>query len=190
MKITLIRHGKTQGNINMEYIGRTDQPLCEIGIAELKTRKYPKADIVFSSPLKRCRQTTQLIYPDMIPVIKTDLQEGDFGDFEGKTFEDLKDNIDYRNSIDSGGEIPFPNGEDLKKFKKRCQDEFIAIVREANLVKAKAISIVAHGGTIMSILSAFSDTNKEFYSWQVKNAKGYLFDFDIKSNIANNIEEL
>ena len=101
MRIVLIRHGKTQGNINMQYIGRTNQPLCDIGIDEVSKNTYPKVEFVFSSPLKRCLQTAKLIYPELIPIIKNDLQECCFGDFEGKTFEDLKDNPDYRTSIDN-----------------------------------------------------------------------------------------
>ena len=34
-KILLIRHGKTQGNLERRYIGRTDEPLCEAGRAAL-----------------------------------------------------------------------------------------------------------------------------------------------------------
>ena len=63
-------------------------------------------------------------------------------------------------------------------------------MREAVLRNAKAVAIVAHGGTIMSILSRFSVANKDFYSWQVKNAKGYLFEFDLNSRTADHIEEL
>ena len=36
MKVILIRHGKTPGNLLKQYIGRTDQSLAEEGIAELK----------------------------------------------------------------------------------------------------------------------------------------------------------
>lgn len=55
LKIYLIRHGKTQGNLSGKYIGsRTDEPLCEEGIRELKGKTYPQAQILFVSPMKRC----------------------------------------------------------------------------------------------------------------------------------------
>ena len=58
LKIYLIRHGKTQGNLSGKYIGaRTDEPLCQEGIRELEGKNYPKAELLFVSPMKRCRQT-------------------------------------------------------------------------------------------------------------------------------------
>ena len=53
-KILLIRHGKTQGNLERRYIGRTDEPLCEAGRAALEGRSYPACDILLSSPMVRC----------------------------------------------------------------------------------------------------------------------------------------
>ena len=35
MKLIFIRHGKTAGNLERRYIGRTDEPLCDEGIAEI-----------------------------------------------------------------------------------------------------------------------------------------------------------
>ena len=61
MKIIFIRHGKTAGNLEKRYIGRTDEPLCEEGISELESIKYPDSDEVLASPMKRCLQTARLI---------------------------------------------------------------------------------------------------------------------------------
>ena len=36
MKIVLIRHGATKGNLEKRYIGRTDEDLCGEGIKKLK----------------------------------------------------------------------------------------------------------------------------------------------------------
>ena len=74
-RITFIRHGKTEGNLNKSYIGITDEPLCAEGEREIIERHYPKADIVFASPLKRCIQTAKLIYPDIQPIIIDELKE-------------------------------------------------------------------------------------------------------------------
>ena len=35
MKIVLIRHGATAGNIEKRYIGTTDEPLCDTGTAQI-----------------------------------------------------------------------------------------------------------------------------------------------------------
>ena len=45
-KVTLIRHGKTAGNLEKRYIGITDEVLCKEGREEIAAKEYPKADIV------------------------------------------------------------------------------------------------------------------------------------------------
>ena len=83
MRWFLIRHGKTQGNLEHRYIGnRTDEPLCEQGIAELKTKHYPMVQRVFVSPMKRCLETAALLYPGVPVDVVDDFRECDFGDFE------------------------------------------------------------------------------------------------------------
>ena len=64
MKIYLIRHGKTKGNLEERYIGRTDEPLCEAGRENLKKYQYPQVESMgLTSPMKRCMQTAETIYP-------------------------------------------------------------------------------------------------------------------------------
>ena len=89
-KIHLIRHGATDANYLGQYIGsKTDLPLSPEGFSELRLIKddieYPDIDVLYSSPLLRCRQTASLLYPekDIIPV--PNFTEYDFGEFEGKT---------------------------------------------------------------------------------------------------------
>ena len=84
--ITLIRHGKTSGNREKRYVGITDEALSSEGELEIKTRAYPKADIVFSSPMMRCLETAKIIYPDQEPIVIPELRETDFGRFEGKNY--------------------------------------------------------------------------------------------------------
>ena len=58
----------------------------------------------------RCRQTAEIIY-GKTDYIENDLRECDFGEFENKCFEELKDNPDYLKWMESGGTIPFPGGD-------------------------------------------------------------------------------
>ena len=44
-----------------------------------------------------------------------------FGSFEGKTYFDLNGNEDYQRWIDSGGTLPFPDGESRAEFITRCK---------------------------------------------------------------------
>lgn len=178
MKILLIRHGKTQGNMEKRYIGRTDEPLCQSGIDELRlVGNRPYADMVISSPMKRCLQTAEILF-GRTDIVVPELAECDFGNFENKTYEQLKNDTDYLNWLDCGGKIPFPNGEDPFAFRRRCCDAFnLAVLANRN---KNTLAFVVHGGVIMALLEKFADI--EFYSIQPKNGEiitvGVLFEND------------
>ena len=174
MKLYLIRHGITEGNKRKAYIGaRTDEPLCAEGATQLQTKHYPKADIVFVSPMKRCMMTAETIYPNQEMLLCEGFREMDFGDFEGKGYEELKDNPDYVNWIAHGGEIAFPNGECKKDFVCRCQTAFRACIRHLQQCSPdmEAAAFVVHGGTIMAIMEEYGTPKGDYYRWQIKNGE-------------------
>ncbi len=176
MKIIFIRHGATAGNLEKRYIGKTDEPLCEYGIMQIKSKKYPAAERVISSPMKRCVQTANLIYPSIKPIIFNNFQECNFGDFEGKNYNDLNGNYCYQEWVDSGGEARFPNGELPRDFRKRSCDEFICSVKEFE--KSEGLAFVVHGGTIMSIMSEFVMPKRSYFDYQISNGCGYVAEWD------------
>ncbi len=178
MKIIFIRHGKTVGNIEKRYIGKTDEELSSIGIAEIQKNNYYNIESaesakVISSPLKRCIQTAELIY-SKIDEIHLDLRECDFGNFENKNYEELKNNNEYIKWLESGGKMGFPEGESYGSFCERCCRCFENIIKQ-NL-DLDTIIFVVHGGTIMAILEQFSDENKTFFDWQTKNGQQLIFE--------------
>ena len=75
MIIYIIRHGETDWNVLRKFQGRTDIPLNENGrqVAEW-TREGLKEidfDIVYTSPLRRAKETAQIIVGDrQIPIIE------------------------------------------------------------------------------------------------------------------------
>lgn len=176
MKIIFIRHGKTAGNLEKRYIGRTDEPLCETGAAEIRLRNYPDCEAVISSPMKRCIQTAEMIYPGKNIFVCNDLRECDFGDFEGKNYMELSGNIAYQKWIDSNGKLPFPNGESHEKFTERCTVAFESVMEDFS--EYRTISLVLHGGSIMAILEKYAVPKRGFYDYQVKNGCGFIMEFD------------
>lgn len=171
IRILFIRHGATKGNLEKRYIGRTDEPLCDLGIeqiAALRDQKY-EIDYLCVSPMLRTRQTANILFPDVPQIVVDDLRESDFGVFEGKTSEELKENADYRKWVDSlcSGEIP--GGEAVNDFKKRCCSAFRKMMK---LVPDNStVAFVVHGGTIMAILEAYAQPAQDFYAYHINNGE-------------------
>lgn len=193
MKIYLIRHSITEGNLKKRYIGRTDEPLCPEGETLLKKRLargvYPEADRIFASPMKRCIQTAQILYPGRELIRIDELSECDFGMFENKNYEELKDTPEYQSWLDSGGAMRFPEGESKENFSKRSLEGFeraLGMCRCDKLPESgctpaygKAILeissavFVVHGGTIMSIMEKYAVPKRDYYDFQIGNGEGY-----------------
>lgn len=171
-KITLIRHGRTAANFEKRYIGITDEAMNLEGENDIKTRNYPEAQIVFSSPLSRCIKTANIIYPNQEIIVVDELRETDFGRFEGKNYQELSNVPEYQEWIESGGELPFPGGESRAEAIARSMKGFETVLEKSK--DATEISIIAHGGTIMAILSQLF--SGEYYSYHVENGEGYTFD--------------
>lgn len=182
MKIILIRHGMTKGNLEKQYIGKTDEGLLEEGkqkLSHMKERQYfQRAELVFTSPMKRCRETAELLFGDRDSRVIEKFRECDFGLFEGKNYEQLKDNPYYQKWLQSGGAMDFPEGEGIQAFKDRCVEGFFQMLSECKeMLSANqegVIACVVHGGTIMSIMEALAVPKKNYFDYQVKNGEGFL----------------
>lgn len=171
MEIILIRHGKTKGNLRGAYVGRTDEPLCEEGRKLLAGKKVPRTEMVFSSPMVRCRETARILYPGQEPVVVESLKECDFGRFEGHTWQELSGDVQYQAWIDSGGMMPFPEGESHEAFLRRCCAGFAEVYRISKENRCQRAAVVTHGGTIMAILDAWSEPHRDYFDWQIKNGE-------------------
>lgn len=177
MELILIRHLKTPGNEKRQYIGSTDEDLSEQEVQNFKKKSkqasYPQVQQVIVSPMKRCVQTAELIYLNMQIQLEPLLKECDFGIFEGKTYEELKDRAEYQAWLDSGGTIAFPEGEEQKEFRLRCVRGMLCQVDRLCKEHVESVAFVVHGGTIMAVLEQLAEDQKDFYHWQVENGRGY-----------------
>ena len=114
MQILWIRHGQTPGNVQRRYVGRTDEGLTDEAKSCLQKKKVLMQDLcvqteggrnpgkwyhagafvpdfVYSSPMMRCRETAEILFPGQVLCVQEGLQEKDFGDFEYKNYEELKE---------------------------------------------------------------------------------------------------
>lgn len=176
MTVTFIRHGQTAGNAEKRYVGRTDEPLSDAGRSALSTRAYPVVSRVYISPMLRCTQTAEVIYPGVPRTVIHDFRECDFGEFEYKNYWELNGDSRYQAWIDSGGEIPFPGGESKAVFSARCVAAYREVARELAL-RGEDVAIIAHGGTLMAVLEAFAHPRRPYFDWQTPPGGGFTLNW-------------
>lgn len=155
----LIRHGITQGNIDGKYIGQTDLSLCPEGkrqIGELAAKNiYPGVGKVYSSPLTRCLETAKIIYPEQKLMMIDELSEMNFGDFENKSQQQLKDLPEYADWLRGGSEAAPPNGEKYGDFMLRCIEGLDAVFSDMMHCGVTRAACVTHAGVITNLLCGY-----------------------------------
>lgn len=154
--LIMVRHGVTKWNEDKRYIGSTDLGLTDRGLAQAKAasgylakESIPK---IYTSEFKRARQTANIIAePHNAEVfVLPDLNEIDFGKWEGLTFEQIEDGWpDFVSRWLANEEGYPPDGESIIGFYERAKS---AIEQVINKESEGTIVIVAHAGTIKLIL--------------------------------------
>lgn len=166
MELIFVRHGETQHNKDHQLMGqRIDDTLDPDGLhqAEQIISQLPrKAEVIFSSPLKRALQTAEIISRYLnIKVQKSDLlKERDFGTLSGKTWAEInfETNKDLQ-TLDQNLHYDYSSfdGESVKQVRDR-------LVKFLDLVKEKyhgKIIVVTHFGLIMLMDSLFPQKTHE-----------------------------
>ena len=101
MKVYLFRHGQTPGNAAHRYLGITDEPLSELGMETArKAGCDPTVSKVLVSPLKRTQMTAAILFPNAKQRVCDSFREMDFGDFEGRSAEEMANDPDYRRWVE------------------------------------------------------------------------------------------
>ncbi len=201
MNVLLLRHGKTAGNLEGRYVGRTDEPLAQETKEQLKSftpekleplyEKLGPVAAIYTSPMRRCLETAEFLFPKgrFLQVPRETvfgLEECDFGRFEYKTWRELSGDPEYEKFLNTQGMSGFPGGETTEAFKERVCSVFSSVLMgwedgTASIpLKARegrrdgTLVFVVHGGTIMAALERFSRPHRDYYSWQTGNLCGFL----------------
>lgn len=181
--ITLLRHGRTLDNEASRYSGWIDSELSEAGRAEiLKTKKLytkegifaVKIDQIYTSDLTRTIETANLLFQKDYPIHQLkDLREMHFGDFEGLSYEELKNNSNYQDWLNHLFTYELPHGESFEQFTQRIDKVFQQIKTQVIERSLKHIVLVVHGGVIRYLLTKLADDSRTFFEYEIPFAQGY-----------------
>jgi alpha-ribazole phosphatase len=176
--IALFRHGITEENRRKAYLGWNDSPLCPESKPISVTNSYQR---YFSSDLQRCTDTAEILFPSSSPYLLKELREMNFGQWEGNTYEDLKENRLYRQWLaDPVTHCP-PDGESFDKFTKRVDAGWARMIEEVLSSRLQSCAMITHGGVIRYLLSRFAPHQKEFWEWQANHDQGFELIFERES---------
>ena len=179
-EIIFIRHGETDFNRARLYFGHLDPDLNKTGVEQLRKTKIlfekreKMPDVVFSSDLKRCSQSMEILQIDeeTEKILTEDLREINFGIFEGKTYEEIKNKYpekvekmknDWRN-------FKADKGESINEMMLRVAEKMNEII---NQYRNKKILVVAHAGVIQALISYYLFGNLDGY-WKFKINNGSI----------------
>jgi broad specificity phosphatase PhoE len=146
--IYLARHGETEWSLSGQHTGLTDIPLTARGERNARQLGQRLAGLkfshVFTSPLKRARRTCELAGFAKQAVIDPDLVEWNYGDYEGKTSQDIhRERPDWEVFHDGG-----PHGESVAQVGARA-DRVVARLRALN-----SGALVFSSGHFLRVLGA------------------------------------
>lgn len=180
-----VRHGSTDWNENKnekgekapKCQGRADIELNDLGILQAQATAKLLKDVNFSkvicSPLKRAKQTCEIINTSNVPVeYDNRIIEREFGEFEGLTTAEF----DYNGFWNSINEVYGKNAETLQEMRDRVFDILDELEDFPN---NENILMVSHGGVGIFVTEYFKGKprNGDYLLYALPNGKPAIFDF-------------
>lgn len=172
MEVILVRHATTQGNLEKRFVGRLDFPLCPQGeeLAAASAAYMPPIEHLYVSPMLRCRQTADYLWPHAERTTVDDLRETDFGPFEGKNHAELKDDPWYQRWLEG----TLSPGEPAEDCAHRGVRALAQVVSDAKARGYETVGVVSHGGLLMGMLTLCGEPKRpRYYDWYPTNCGGY-----------------
>lgn len=194
-KIYLVRHGETDWNKENRCQGCIDIELNDEGIKQAKAiaerLSIEKIDVIYSSMLKRAFNTAEYINQKFSLNINQDraLNEIDFGEWEGLTFEEMRARPDYNFGQwkTAPHNATFPGEGNLKVVQDRAMNLVYKIIKEN---QGKNILIVSHGGILKTIILGLLNIGLEAYNkFYITNTSLSIITVEKERNFINVLNE-
>lgn len=171
MKIILIRHGETEYNRRHLFYGKTDISLNDTGVQQAYLLNEKLAGMrlevpIYTSSLKRTIETAELIFPDQKKISLNELDEKDFGLWEGLSADQINERFpeEWEKWLISPFEVTPINAEKFSDFQQR-----VLACLEVMLQKKQDFVIVGHLGVLRVILK---DWFPEYEFWEIALDQG------------------
>lgn len=171
-RLIVVRHGQTLWNLERKYQGHSDIALTDKGIKQAEAvaarLAEEKIDAVYASDLSRAFKTAACIADkhgltvNVVPA----LREIKFGDWEGLTYEQISEQWPglLGKLWTTPDELQIPGGESFQQLKERA---YTAIEKIVAAHPDQTVIVVAHGGTIGTILCAMLDIHLN-HVWSIR----------------------
>ncbi len=164
LRIFLVRHGETAQNLQMRYVGISDEPLTVNGRKQARRTATALSrlpiEAIISSPLRRAADTAAQIQIACSAQLRMDsrLAEGSFGRWEGLTRQEVlargRRDAALLGRWEADPACAPPGGESIQDIQKRV----ISLVNELHREFAgSSIVLVSHVGPIKALLAAVLD---------------------------------
>jgi broad specificity phosphatase PhoE len=163
MKIFLVRHGETIGDVEDRYGGSYDDHLTDLGkkqLAVTATNLVSQGiEVIFVSPLIRAQESAEIISSKIeCPVeILNGLEERSYGVLGGLTKAEASEKYSEVVEAHKDPLNTDPEGESYDDFRNRVLDTF----QQINQKEYRTIAIVSHGGPIKQILAHLGENIPE-----------------------------
>ena len=164
-KLIIVRHGRTtlnrpgEGEILRSWL---NVPLNETGLREAeaaaeKLREYP-IEVVYSSDLKRARQTTRILSRGLNAkvTVTRDLRPWNLGIFGGERVRDI---LPFLNLLNENPALPAPGGESFYQFYERYERRLKELLQIADAIEGYVLA-VTHVRNLLAATSIIEGRDK------------------------------
>ena len=180
-EIILVRHGETEWNVSETYRGRADVALDEVGVkqAELLGGYLGdwKLDAIYSSPLRRARDTANAIarHHNLSVQVASGLTDLDYGSWQGlpdaevkRLYPDL-----HQGWRTSPHRVTMPGGESLGDVAERTR----GVVSEAVSRYQGSVALVSHRVVNKVLICSLLGLDSSRF-WDIRQDVGGITVFD------------
>lgn len=189
MKLIFIRHGETEVNKS----GSTHRTDDEAGLTSkgkkqildnLELLQSNEVQRIYCSPEKRAIQSAQILSEklNLKLIILEELRERNWGEWEGKTWEWIKEKLDKMNLEERYTFIPL-SGESWKQMEQRLKKALNKITsakgHSSEDSPLEAVAVVTHGGAMRGLMPILKNSPKEeSFKYDFKNGEAVIIEID------------